>query len=264
MTPAVKRIARLLPRALLSLILITYLLNIGWPYIYRESVQDSCSFGPVSNEQYRAYLADVKQRAKDYWPPMPDGSHPWPVDDLMHTSLAYRLSDATRDMDNFYQRLAMSHAVLRAAGMRLREPQGDANGKNKATLDAEGNANSLRYVYGFTSPNYTLIPMRMFRFDGKGTLSFIGGKEAGQWLESDVTAKTKDGLMAMTFEELGFLGSDPTDKSDFTVWPRLTDYDNSYRPCPSVPDAAWVAAYEATRPTAIEVPALKVPETRSE
>jgi len=262
MTPSAKRLVSLIPRFLLSIILIVYLANIAWPYLYRESDQDACSFGPVTNEQYRAYLADVKQRAKDYWPPMPDGSHPWPVDDVMHASLAYRVSDAVRDLDGFYERLAMSHAVMRAAGMRLREMQGNDN--DKATLDADGNANSLRYVYAFTSPNYTLIPMRMFRFDGKGTLSFIGGQEAGQWLNSDVTAKTKDGLMAITFEELGFLNSDPTDTSDVTFFPRLVDYDKVYRPCPKVPDEAWVAAYEATRPTAIEVPPLRVPETSSE
>ena len=72
MKSAVKRVVNYLPQILLSLVLITYMANIAWPYLYRESVQDSCSFGPVSNEQYRAYLADVKQRAKDYWPPLPD------------------------------------------------------------------------------------------------------------------------------------------------------------------------------------------------
>ena len=264
MAPSAKRLITLIPRILLSIVLIIYLANIAWPYVYRESDQDACSFGPVTNEQYRAYLADVKQRARDYWPPLPDGSHPWPVDDVMHESLAYRVSDAVRDLDGFYERLAMSHAVMRAAGMRLREKQDEANGTSKATLDADGNANSLRYVYAFTSPNYTLIPMRMFRFDGKGTLSFIGGQETGQWLKDDETAKTKDGLIAITFKELGFLNSDPTDTSDLTFFPRFVDYDKVYRPCPKVPDKAWVAAYEATRPTAIEVPPLKAPKTRSE
>ena len=182
----------------------------------------------------------------------------------MQNSLAYRVSDAIRDLDGFYERLAMSHAVMRAAGMRLREEQGDANGKDKASIDSDGTANSLRYVYGFTSPNYTVMPTRMFRFDGKGILSFIGGKETGKWLADGQTAHTKDGLLAVSFDELGFLGSDPTDTSDLTFFPRFTDYEKDYRPCPSVPDEAWVATYEATRPVAKEVPALKVPKTQSE
>ncbi|TLP45621.1 hypothetical protein FDK21_12820 [Cohaesibacter sp. CAU 1516] len=262
MPPFAKRLVSLLPRFLLSLILIIYMANIAWPYLYRESDQDACSFGPVTNEQYRAYLADVKQRAKDYWPPLPDGSHPWPVDDVMHKSLAYRLNDAVEGLDGFYHRLAMSHAVLRAVGMRVREKQSDAN--NRATLDDAGNANSLRYVYAFTSPNYTLIPMRMFRFDGKGTLSFIGGQETGQSLKKAVTAKTDDGRIAFTFEEMGFLKSDPTDRSDLTFLPRLVDYDKTYRPCPKMPDEAWVAAYEATRSVANEAAPINVPQAPSE
>lgn len=254
MTPAVTRLLKLFLRSAISLLLLIYVLNIGWPYVYRESVQDTCSFGSVSNEQYQGYLEDVKRRAQEYWPPLPDGAHPWPVSDDMQSSIAYRLNDATRDLDGFYERMAMSHAVLRAAGYRLREEQVPLNGEAKASVGSDGVTDSLRYVYGFTSPNYTLIPVRMFRFDGKATLSFIGANEQDAWVNSELTGKTKDEQIGFTFEELGFADHDPDDTFDFTFYPRLIDYDNQYRPCPAVPDAAWVEAYENTKPVKAEAP----------
>lgn len=72
-----------------------------------------CSFGPVSNGRYRELLAEAKRRQGSTWPPFhfePNrGSAP-------STVLEQRFAELTRGMVSVHERLAASHAILRAHG----------------------------------------------------------------------------------------------------------------------------------------------------
>ena len=249
-------------------------MNIAWPYIYTESEQDACSFGPVSNEKYLAFLADVKHRAQTYWAPLPDGAHPWPVDDDMPTSMTYRLNDATKDLTDFYERLAMSHAVMRYSGMRLREKQGSLDWVKTVTYEEGETPKALRYEYAHTAPIYTIVPLRMFRFDSAANFTFsVAPSEAvaepaepevqvpveteekplkltmessKEVLRRAAAALIKDAQISFEYHKQTLIGSDPDDASQYTFYPILTDYETEYNPCPTVPGEGWVKAYMST------------------
>jgi hypothetical protein len=80
--------------------------------------QDNCSFGPVSNAEYRAHLA----RAKALLP------LPTPSLLLDDKAFALKLDDLfdnlSRGETNVYARLAIMHATLRAVGAEYRNTDG--------------------------------------------------------------------------------------------------------------------------------------------
>ena len=92
---------------------------LAWLYIsphfntYPE--QDDCSFGPVSNERYRELLALARQhQASGRWSRLRgDGSD-------MNENLQGRLDDIMDGMDSIYERIAATHAVMRALGANYR------------------------------------------------------------------------------------------------------------------------------------------------
>jgi hypothetical protein len=80
------------------------------PLLNMHSEQDNCTFGAVSNGQYRAYLSEVQSRQRTKWPAFSrDGQE-------IDRQLNFRLSDMLRGEATLYERVAIMHAILRAIG----------------------------------------------------------------------------------------------------------------------------------------------------
>ncbi len=90
----------------------------GAPFLITNSEQDDCTFGPVSNEQYRDYL----RRAKDLSSKTP-GSFSLHQDraSARFNELFERLVD---QKPSVYERVAASHALLRSFGAQYRNTSG--------------------------------------------------------------------------------------------------------------------------------------------
>ena len=88
------------------------------PLLNRHAEQDNCNFGPVSNAEYRAYLARAKALL------------PFPAPSLLldDQGFALKLDDLfdnlSRGETNVYSRLAIMHATLRAIGAEYRNTNG--------------------------------------------------------------------------------------------------------------------------------------------
>jgi hypothetical protein len=72
--------------------------------------QDDCAFGPVSNQQYRGYLLEAKNRQRTKWPAFDSENRE------MDRQLNFRLSDMLGAEKSIYIRIAIMHAILRALG----------------------------------------------------------------------------------------------------------------------------------------------------
>jgi hypothetical protein len=107
-------LAVFLALALLAAANYAFLLNM-------HSEQDNCSFGSVSNEQYRAYLAEAKHRQRTSWPRLSSDSQE------LTRQLNFRLSDLIGNERSLYRRLAIMHAVLRAAGAHYLNTNGTSD-----------------------------------------------------------------------------------------------------------------------------------------
>src|SRR3954447_2256216 len=80
------------------------------PLLYSYSDQDNCAFGPISNEQYRAYLKEAKNRQRTKWSAFSRD------DQEIGRELRSRLSDMLAEGATVYERIAIMHAILRAIG----------------------------------------------------------------------------------------------------------------------------------------------------
>ena len=120
-------------------LLITYIAN---------GEQDECTFGPVSNEQYRAYL----RRAKDLSSKTP-GSFSRNDEEakIRFNELFDRLVE---QKPSIYERLAASHALLRSFGAQYRNTS-DGDSDPYATVAKTG---------GFVRFNYYLDVNRLGLF----------------------------------------------------------------------------------------------------
>lgn len=79
------------------------------PLLSQYANQDTCTFGPVSNEKYRAYLVRAQNR-RPQWPTWSnDGRDIGKQLNLQFSEMV--TPDATLD-----ERIAISHAILRAVG----------------------------------------------------------------------------------------------------------------------------------------------------
>lgn len=123
------------------------------PLSNRHAEQDNCTFGPVSNADYRAYLA----RAKALLP------IPTPSLLLVDKAFALKLGDLfdtlSRGETNVYSRLAIMHATLRAVGAEYRNTNGTDN--TRGTSDPYVRASSSSPTVSF---NYTLDVNRLWMF----------------------------------------------------------------------------------------------------
>lgn len=88
------------------------------PLLKTYPEQDACAFGPVSNEQYRSYLSEVKVRQRTTWPAFTASAQE------IERQLNYRLSDVIGSETNTYARIAAMHAILRALGAQFLNANG--------------------------------------------------------------------------------------------------------------------------------------------
>lgn len=80
------------------------------PLLSMRADQDECSFGPISNEQYRSYLLEARNRQRTRWSAFSRD------DQEIGRELRYRLSDMLAGGATVYDRIAIMHAILRAIG----------------------------------------------------------------------------------------------------------------------------------------------------
>lgn len=80
------------------------------PLWRQYSEHDNCTFGPVSNAEYRALLADAKAKRRVRWLPFDDS------DKIISAELSAELIEMGRAEPSLYRRVAMVHAVARAHG----------------------------------------------------------------------------------------------------------------------------------------------------
>lgn len=138
------------------------------PLLNRHAEQDNCNFGPVSNAEYRAYLA----RAKSL--------QPFPTPSLLLADEAFslkldRLFDGlSRGEANVYSRLAIMHATLRAVGAVYRNTNGTHidGGASDPYVKAASSAPTVSF-------NYALDINRLWMFMPWPRDAWIIGSLAG-------------------------------------------------------------------------------------
>lgn len=138
------------------------------PLLNRHAEQENCDFGPVSNAEYRAYLA----RAKALLP------FPTPSLLLDDADFALKLDDLfdrlSRGETNVYARLAIMHATLRAVGAEYRNTDGTHidRGASDPYVAAASSAPTISF-------NYALDVNRLWMFMPWPRDAWIIGSLAG-------------------------------------------------------------------------------------
>ena len=90
------------------------------PLLNMHAEQDACVFGPVSNADYRAYLARAREHRAIATPAiyyMDDRTVALKLNDLFET--------LSRDKSDVYSRIAIMHAALRSVGAEYRNTNGN-------------------------------------------------------------------------------------------------------------------------------------------
>lgn len=86
-----------------------YLGERAYKRIFPDTKQDQCSFGPFSNEKYRALLATLRKAPPPKWEPLGAAQ---PIED--HIVAQFR--ELTTGTNDIFERIAILHAVMRANG----------------------------------------------------------------------------------------------------------------------------------------------------
>jgi hypothetical protein len=90
------------------------------PLLNTHAEQDDCSFGPVSNDDYRGYLARAKAQSGVATPSVfyiDDGAVAMKLNDLFE--------NLSRGKTDIYSRIAIMHATLRSVGAEYRNTNGN-------------------------------------------------------------------------------------------------------------------------------------------
>jgi hypothetical protein len=123
-----------------------------WTALDHHPEQDACSFGPVTNQEYRQMLARVKAlqaEGKGVWAPLhgPTRSHPFsspPGPPGVPEQLAARMNELGAGMTSLHERRMVMHAVMRAAGAYLHDSR--LFGRNDHSRDLAANRIPERFV----------------------------------------------------------------------------------------------------------------------
>jgi hypothetical protein len=138
-----------------------------WTALDHHPEQDSCSFGPVTNAEYRALLAEARRRqaiGSSHWAPLHgrtrsvEGPPPGSPEQL-----AARMNELSDDTSSLYMRRAVMHAVMRGAGAYLHSAR--LSGRNDFSRDLAAN----RIPRSFISADYVLHSN--YRGDGASLLA---------------------------------------------------------------------------------------------
>ena len=105
------------------------LVVLTWPFIRplfkSEPAQDDCAFGPISNVEYRALLAEADRRSRTSWRPI----HAWiagsdagtlELEREIQARLMERFHNLITDHTDPYRQIAGMHAVMRSVGATYR------------------------------------------------------------------------------------------------------------------------------------------------
>jgi hypothetical protein len=102
----------------LSVVLAAIIANFAAPLFDLHSEQDNCAFGPVSNAEYRKYLASARAQLT-----LTPSLHL--DDEAFSAKLGSLFDQLSRSEASIYARLAIMHATLRAAGAEYRNTNGN-------------------------------------------------------------------------------------------------------------------------------------------
>ena len=185
----------------------------GAPFLSTHSEQDDCTFGPVSNEQYRAYLATARKQLVVI-----------PSLYVDQDGLAARYNalfdSLIRDETDVYTKIAIMHAVLRAAGAEYRNTNG--NNADRTAPDPFALAVTNAPTISF---NYLLDVNRAWIFSPLLREAWVIGVLAGPRY-----TKPPGPLYPKKVGGLSFIVHAP----DPTLWPKGLDVQRSGS-CPAVP-----------------------------
>ncbi len=112
--------------------------------IFPDTKQDQCTFGPVSNEKYRALLATLRKAPPPKWEPLGAAQ---PIED--HIVSQFRgLTAGTSDI---FERIAILHAVMRANGARFLRTKPDIpdpfDAITAGKLDRRSRTSFVTFIY---------------------------------------------------------------------------------------------------------------------
>jgi hypothetical protein len=199
----------------LSIALAAVIANFLAPFFDAHSEQDNCTFGPISNADYSAYVASAKAhlvvRPSFY---------------LDERGFAAKLNDLferlSREEDSIYARLAIMHAILRAAGAEYRNTNGNHpdRGRSDPFLLATTGAPTVSF-------NYLLDVNRIWIFSPWPREAWVVGVLAGPLYAQRPGPMYPKGIGGMSFV---------VNAPDLKMWP----HGYEQRPngsCPPVPDA---------------------------
>lgn len=154
------------------------------PFFSTHAEQDECSFGPVTNAQYRDLLAEAKRKQKAVWPALVQHN------DRAADVLNARFDDLSSGATSVYERLAAMHAVVRAIGGDYRntnssysaDPYRDVVKGGTVSINYHVDVNKLGFfspvgrqmwlIASIVGPNYTPFPRSETRAQ-RGDIRFI-------------------------------------------------------------------------------------------
>jgi hypothetical protein len=113
------------------------------PLLDKNSEQDGCAFGQVSNPEYREYLARAATLVPTFAPSLYNSGD----------ALALQLDDVYRKLskgeDSIYQKIAIMHAILRAVGAEYRNTNGNNpdRGRSDPFVKATTESDTISFNY---------------------------------------------------------------------------------------------------------------------
>jgi hypothetical protein len=136
----------------LCIFLVAFAANFAIPAFDTHSEQDNCTFGEVSNADYRGYL--LRARAQFILTPSL-----YLAGDAFARQLEKVFTNLSRGKVRIYEKLAIVHAMLRAVGAEYRNA--DANRPGRSLSDPFAEAMSVSETVSF---NYALDVNRLWIF----------------------------------------------------------------------------------------------------
>jgi hypothetical protein len=127
------------PSIILAAIAVNFL-----PLLSTHPEQDDCSFGPVSNADYRGYLARARAHSLIATPSI------FYVDDrAVATKLNDIFENLSRGKADVYSRIAIMHATLRSVGAEYRNTNGNNidEGRSDPFVNAENGTVPISFQY---------------------------------------------------------------------------------------------------------------------
>lgn len=128
--------------------------------------QDECSFGPVSNAQYRAILNRARQKTREDWPTLfwvpvrrrsAANGRIVRAEDEQADRLKKRIADINKNASTLPERIAGIHAVMRATGANFYNlPSNRFNAWSNYQLRIENDSADDKKLWGY-APQFKYV-----------------------------------------------------------------------------------------------------------